>query len=156
MLCEIFSAYWVLFAMQMSISPYVGFADGASRSTRNLSSAVWVIYDPTGELINLQGICLGQTTNNVAKYSVVVVELLTDVVNLGIRALLVKLDSQLVVLQLNGHYSVRNPCILRLYLCIRLLERHFDFITYQHIPRRMNTLTDAIANTVLDRHLRNS
>ena len=140
--------------MQMSISPYVSFTDGASRNTMNLSSVAWVIYDPIGELINLQGICLGQTKNNVAKYSAFL-ELLTEAVNLGIHALLVNLDSQLVVLQLNGHYSVRNPCILRLYLHIRLLERHFDFITYQHIPRRMNTLIDAITNIVLDRHLHN-
>ena len=121
MLCELFSAYWVLFAMQIYISPYVGFADGAFRSTKNLSSAAWVIYDPVGELINLQIICLGPATNNVTEYSALL-ELLTQAVNLGIRTLIVKLDSQLVVLQLNGHYSVRNPCILRFYLCIRLLE----------------------------------
>ena len=138
----------------MSITPYVGFADGASRSARNLSSAAWVIYDPAGELIDLQGICLGRATNNVVEYSVVI-ELLTEAINLGIRALLVNLDSQLLVLQLNSHYSVRNPHILRFYLRIRLLERHFDFITYQHIPRRMNTLTDTLANIVLDRHLCN-
>ena len=107
--------------MQMSISPYVSFADGASRSTRNLSSTAWVIYDPVGELINLQGIFLGPATNNVAEYSTVL-ELLTEAVNLCIRAFLVNLDSQLVVLQLNGYYSVRNPCILRLYLRIHLLE----------------------------------
>ena len=138
----------------MSITLLVGFADGASRSTRNLSSAAWVIYDPAGELVNLQGVCLGPATNNITEYSVVL-ELLTKVVDLGIRELLVYLDSQLVVLQLNGHYSVRNPSILRLYLRIRLLERNFDYITYQHIPRHMNTLTDAVANLVLDRHLRN-
>ena len=57
---------------QMSGSPYVGFADGASRSTRNLSSAAWVIYDPHGELVDIQGVCLGCTTNNVAEYSVVI------------------------------------------------------------------------------------
>ena len=140
--------------MQMSINHYVGFTDCASRSTKNLSSAAWVIYDPASELIDLQGICLGRTTNNVVEYSAVI-ELLTEAIDLGIRGLLVNLDSQLVVLQLNNHYSVRNPHILRLYLCIRLLERHFDFITYEHIPRRMNTLTDTVANIVLDRHLRN-
>ena len=43
----------------MSITPYVGFTDGASHSTQNLSSAAWVIYDPAGELIDLQGISLG-------------------------------------------------------------------------------------------------
>ena len=125
----------------MSITPYVGFADGAFHSTRNLSLAAWVIYNPAGELINLQGVCLGPATNNVAEYSAIL-ELLNKAFNLGIRALLVYLDSQLVVLQLSGHYLVRNPCILRLYLHIHLLERNFDYITYQHIPRRMNTLTE--------------
>ena len=43
----------------MSITAYVGFMDGASRSTRNFYSAAWVIYNPAGELIDLQGICLG-------------------------------------------------------------------------------------------------
>ena len=84
--------------------------------------------------IDLQGICLAWTTNNFVEYSDFL-ELLTEAINLGICALLINLDSQLVVLQLNNHYSVRNPHIMRLYLCIHLLERHFDFITYQHIPR---------------------
>ena len=138
----------------MSDAPYVGFADGACRSTRNLSSAAWVIYDPHGELIDLQGVCLGRTTNNVAEYSAVI-ELLAEAVNLGIHALVVNLDSQLIVHQLNGQYSIRDHHILRLYLHVRLLERNFDFIMYQHIPRQLNTLTDALANHVLDRHLRN-
>ena len=127
-LCECFLAYWVLLIVHVSINPYVGFADGASRSTRNFSLAAWVIYNPSSELIDLQGICLGWTTNNVTEYSTVI-ELLNKVINLSIRALLVNLDSQLVVLQLNNHYSIRNLHILRLYLCIRLLEINFDFIT---------------------------
>ena len=123
-LCECFPAYWVLLIVQMSITPYVGFADGASHSTRNLSSATWVIYDTIGDLIDLKGICLGQNTNNVTEYSAVI-ELLTEVINLDIRTFHVNLDSQLVVLQINNHYSVINPHILRLYLRIRFLERHF-------------------------------
>jgi hypothetical protein len=67
----------------------------------------------------------------------------------------VRLDSQLVVLQLSNVYSIRSPTLLRVYLRIRLLERHFDYIEYQHIPRNLNTLTDALANYVLDRHLNN-
>lgn len=96
------SAYCVLLLLgRMSGSPYVGFANGASRSTRNLSSVAWVIYDPHGELVDLQGVCPGCTTNNVAKYSAMI-ELLAKVINLGIRTLVVNLDSQLVVHQLNG------------------------------------------------------
>ena len=92
----------------MSNTPYVGFADGASRSTRNLSSIAWVIYNPDGELIYFQGICIGLTSHNFAEYSSVI-EILTEATSLDIRALIVNLESQLVVLQLNGHYSVRNP-----------------------------------------------
>ena len=151
---ECFPAYWVLLIVHMSITPYVSFADGASRSARNFSLPAWVIYDPAGELLDLQGICLGRTINNVTKYSVVI-ELLTEAIKLDIHIFLVNLYSQLVVLQLNNHYLVRNPHIMRLYLHIHLLERNFYFITYQHIPRRMNMLTDTVANIVLDRHLHN-
>ena len=80
----------------MSGTPYIGFADGAYRSTHNLSSATWVIYDSHGELVDLQGVCLGCTTSNVAKYSDVI-ELLTEAINIDIRTLVVNLDSQLVV-----------------------------------------------------------
>ena len=95
--CKHLSANRVFVIVQMSIHPFVGFADGAFRITRNLSSAAWVIYDPAGELVNLQGVCLGRTTNNIVEYSAIL-ELLTKAVNLGIHELLVYLDSQLVVL----------------------------------------------------------
>jgi ribonuclease HI len=147
---------YVVFDCQMSeySLPYIGFADGASRSTQNLASAAWAIYAPTNELISLRGVCLGRATNNIAEYSAVI-ELLVDAISLGIRRLVVRLDSQLVVLQLSNVYSIRSPTLLRVYLRIRLLERHFDYIEYQHIPRSLNTLTDALANYVLDRHLNN-
>jgi ribonuclease HI len=144
----------IVFDCQMSkySLPYIGFADSASRSTRNLASAAWEIYDSKNELISLRGICLGQATNNIAEYSTVV-ELLVDAISLGIRYLVVRLDSQLVVLQLSNVYSIRSPTLLRIYLRIHLLERHFYYIEYQHIPRSLNTLTDALANYVLERHL---
>jgi ribonuclease HI len=145
---------YVVFDHQMSeySLPYIGFTDGASRSTQNLASAAWAIYAPTNELISLRGVCLGRATNNITEYSTVI-ELLVDAVSLGIHCLVVRLDSQLVVLQLSNVYSIRSPTLLRVYLRIRLLERHFDHTEYQHIPRSLNTLTDALANYVLDRYL---
>jgi ribonuclease HI len=144
----------VVFDFQMSeySLPYIGFADGTSRSTRNLASTAWAIYAPTNELISLRGICLGRATKNIVEYSIII-ELLVDAISLGIRHLVVRLDSHLVVLQLSNVYSIRSPTLLRVYLLIRLLERHFDHIEYQHIPRSLNTLTDSLANYVLDRHL---
>ena len=101
--------------MLESSLPSIGFADGASRSTRNLASAAWAIYAPTNELVSLQGVCLGRATNNIAEYSTII-ELLVDAISLGIHHLIVRLDSHLVVLQLSNIYSIRSPTLLRVYL----------------------------------------
>jgi ribonuclease HI len=140
------------FQILESSLPYIGFANGASRSTQNLASTAWEIYNPTNERVSLRGVCLGCATNNISEYRVVI-ELLVDVISLGILHLVVRLDSQLVVLQLSNVYSIRSPTLLRVYLRILLLECYFDHIEYQHIPRCLNTLAGALANYVLDRHL---
>ena len=141
------------FHMSTFSLPYIGFADGSSRSTRNLASDAWEIYSPTDKLINLHGIFLGCATNNIAEYSAVI-ELLTDAISLGIRHLIARINSQLVVLQLRNIYSIRNPMLLWVYLRIHLLERNFDYIEYKHIPRYLNKLIDALANYILDTNLR--
>jgi len=76
----------------MSSNCYVIFVDGACRSTQNISSIAWATYHLNGELVNLQVICLGRTTNNIAKYSAIL-EILSEAIALGIRELIVKLDS---------------------------------------------------------------
>ena len=138
--------------MSTSLQTYIGFADGACRSIRNISSAAWVIYSPADELISMHGVSLGQTTNNIAEYSVVI-ELLSEYISFGIQSLIVRLDSELFVLQLNRVYAIRNPVLLWLFLRVRLLEREFDYIEYQHIPRHLNTLADAVASSMINRHL---
>ena len=121
----------------MEYSTYIGFTDGASRHTQHSASAAWVIYTPTGQVLSSGGVCLQPSSNNVAKYSVVI-KLLRDAIFHGILSLEVHLDSELVVSQLNVLYHVRDPTLLRRFLRLRLLERKFDNITYIHIPRNNN------------------
>ena len=63
---------------------------------------------PQGQLLSFVGICLGDSTNNVAKYSAVI-EFLHDALSHGISHLRVYLDAHLVVSQLNGVYRVYDP-----------------------------------------------
>jgi ribonuclease HI len=126
---------------------FVGYADGASRHMRRLASAAWVIFTPQGQLLSS-----GDTTNNVSEYSVVI-EFLRDALSLGISHLRVYLDAQLVVSQLNRIYRVHDPTLHRRFLRVRLLEHNFDYITYFHVPRRLNQVTDTLANHILDWHL---
>ena len=89
----------------MSSDWFVGFADGASHHICNLAPGAWVIYSPSRQLVSSRGTFLGPTTNNVAEYRAVI-ELLWDALSHGITQLEVRLDSQLVVSQLNRAYQV--------------------------------------------------
>jgi ribonuclease HI len=130
---------------------FFGFADGASRHTQNISSAAWVIYQ-FDEVVSSGGICLGPATNNMAEYHAVI-GLLTQASSLGISRIIVYLDSQLVVYQLNHIYAIRNPILLRLHLQVHHLKRMFDYIEYRHIPRELNSVSDSLANYIMDRYL---
>ena len=82
--------------MSSEFEVFIGYADGASRHTQRLASATWLIFTPQGQLLSSRGICLGDTTNNVVEYSVVI-DFLHDALSLGISHLQVYLDAQLVV-----------------------------------------------------------
>jgi len=139
--------------MSKYLEPFVGYDDGASCSTQNLSSASWAIFAPSGKLVSFQGICIGRSTKNIAEYSVLI-KLLSDSISLGICWIIVRMDSQLIVLQLTNVYTVWNPKILHMFLRVHILERNFEYIQYQNISINFNTLTDSLVNYVLNRHLR--
>jgi ribonuclease HI len=131
---------------------HIGYTDSASRWTQNIALAAWALYTPLHEMLHSSSICLGSVTNNQAEYTVVIV-LLADAQHHRIRHLSVFLDSQLVVLQLNNVYRVRDPYLFRKYLQVRLLSRHFDSIIFTHIPRQLNQIMDNLDNIVLDWHI---
>ena len=89
----------------MSAEWFIGFTDGDSRHACNLALAAWVIYSCSRQLVSLGGTRLGPITNNVAEYRDVI-EFLWDVASCGITHLEVRLESQLVVCQINGDYQV--------------------------------------------------
>ena len=136
----------------MSAFPiFFGFVDGAIRHTWNIALAAWVMYQ-FDEVVSSGGICLGLATNNMAEYHAVI-GLLTQAFSLGISGIIIYLDSQLVVYQLNCIYAIRSPILLRLHLQVRRLERMFDYIEYRHIPRELNSVSDSLANYIMDRYL---
>ena len=140
-------------AMEIMLTTcFIGFVDGASHHTKNLASSSWALYTPTYSLLWQAGVCIGHATNSQAEYTTVT-RLPTDVVRMGIRNIQVHLVSQLIVAQLNGFYTVYNIILQHRYLQVRLLCRHFDTITFVHIPRCDNASVDHIANQLLDSNL---
>jgi ribonuclease HI len=82
-----------------------------------------------------------------------VIGLLTQASSLGVSRIIVYLDSQLVVYQLNHIYAIRSPILLCLHLQVLCLERMFNYIEYRHIPREFNSVSDALANYIMDWYL---
>lgn len=134
----------------MSISPliYVGYADGASYSSRNIASTTWVLFLLIGELVSLWHIFLGPMTKKVAKYNVVI-ELLVDSIALGVFELMVNKDSQLMVSQLNHIYHAIHLLLFHQYIKVCILECSFECIRSQHVPRSSNTLDDLLDKFLL-------
>ena len=60
--------------------------------------------------------------------------ILVDALSHRILHLHVRLDSLLLVMQLNGLYRVHNPVLFRRYLRVKLLIREFETITFNHVP----------------------
>ena len=133
--------------LQISAEWFIGFADGTSRHTCNLASAVGVIYSPSKQLVSSGCTFLGLSTNNVDEYRKVI-DLLWDATLHGITRLEFRLESWLMVSQLNGDYQVQNTNLLHQFLCVRLLEIKFEYISYNHISRNENTIINAYVNYI--------
>ena len=138
--------------LDMHMTTYYGFTGGASWHTCNLALTTWILYSPTDELVNLRGVCLVSATNNIVEYQAVI-GLLADSFSQRVKQLIVYLDSQLAVSHLNRIYTISDPTLILLYLWVRLLERSFVFIRYQHIPRYMNMVVDSQAIFILNWHI---
>ena len=70
---------------------------------------------PTSQVLSSGGVCLWPSLNNIVDYSFMI-DLLRDAISHGILSQKVHLDSQLVVLQLNGVYHIRDPTLLQIIL----------------------------------------
>ena len=134
------------------MTTFTSFADRDNRYTLNLASTAWVLYSPISDLVSSGGVLLGPSTNNLVEYQAMIGLLMEALAN-DVREIRVLLDSELVVQQLNRVYTIRNPLLLHTFQRVRLLERSFAQVTYQHISRHLNAVEDFLDNYVLDCHI---
>ena len=118
-------------------------------------SSYGVILRVNGECVSKQGCFLGDCTNNVVEYRGGIAALRHALANPFPRVY-VRMDSYLVVQQLNGRWACRNDGLKPLYEeGLRLMAaicQHTDiyFFTLEHICREYNSDSDGIANETID------
>ena len=134
----------------MTISELVVHADGASRGNPGRAAAAVVAYDSDGNEVSSRDRLLGETTNNVAEYNacLLALELAAD---FGVPRVKVRMDSELVVKQMNGEYRVKNENLKPLAAKVRELADGFESVTWEFVPREKNKAADKLANEALDR-----
>lgn len=129
------------------------YTDGGSRGNPGPSASAYVVYNQHGEILESGGSYIGITSNNQAEYTGVV---------LALRALSkyasaedtiqFKIDSLLVVNQMNGLYKIKNRELWPLNQQIRELMTSFKQVSFNHVPRESNVAADAKVNEILDAH----
>lgn len=124
--------------------------DGASRGNPGLSSSGLVFIDPqTDEVVVEGGEFLGVTTNNQAEYRAVLLAL-KIAYELDVKTIKFKLDSLLVVNQMNGLWKIKNKDLWPINKLISEYKNLFKKVEFVHVRREFNKLADAMANRVLD------
>lgn len=125
------------------------YTDGGSRGNPGQSASGFVIKDAQETTLFEGGKYLGITTNNQAEYQAVKLAL-EKALELGGQYLQFRLDSQLVVNQLNGSFQIRNRDLWPIHNNIKELLAKFKQVTFTHVRREFNHEADAMVNKILD------
>ncbi len=126
------------------------FFDGACEPVNPGGVATWgiVVYKDNNLIHTDCGIAGNPfssiSTNNFAEYSALI-KAIEYCFRKGIKRILVKGDSQLVIKQMTGEYSVRSACILPLYIKASGYIKKFETIIFKWIPRKENQEADRLS-----------
>jgi ribonuclease HI len=137
----------------------VVYTDGGSRGNPGPAAFGVIIGDSSTALVAYReyGEYLGEKTNNYAEYYAAVFALKKIKQLIGKKKtkeseVEVRMDSELVVKQLNGEYKILEKDLQPLFLEIWNLKLDFKKVEFVYIPREKNKKADRIVNQVLDQH----
>lgn len=129
----------------------VMYSDGGSRGNPGPAASGFVLLDEQGKVVSEGGAYLGTTTNNVAEYQAVYLGL-ERAQELGYKTVDFRMDSLLVVNQMNGLWKIKHPDLAIINNRIHEIAATFDKVTFSHVRREYNTLADGVVNKILDQH----
>jgi ribonuclease HI len=103
-----------------------------------------LLLTPSGEQFKYMVHLDFKVTNNMAEYESLIFGL-SAALSLGVRQLLVKGDSQLIMKQVNGECSCNDPQLITYLLHVQKVEKDFEVLDLHHVPRADNAVTDDLS-----------
>jgi len=130
------------------------YTDGGSRGNPG-PAAVGIWIETLGKKY---GETIGEATNNDAEYQALIFALKKTKALLGKQkakqaSLECRLDSELIVKQLNHIYKITKENTQRYFIEVWNLMLDFDEVTFIHVPREQNKIADAMVNEALDKEM---
>jgi ribonuclease HI len=122
--------------------------DGGARGNPGPAGVGAVFSDEDGQILAEFNDYIGEATNNVAEYRALIfaLEKAKDFKTSEIEC---RLDSELVVKQLNGQYKVKDPNLKELFNIVQGLI-FFKPISFLHVRRELNKKADKLVNQAID------
>lgn len=124
--------------------------DGGSRGNPGPAGIGIVLQAQDHTPLLTLGRYVGARTNNGAEYMALITGL-EEAAKLGVKHLVVRGDSELIIRQMKGEYRVRHPDLKPLYERAIALAGQFDSVQFEHNVRDHNQLADKLANLAMDR-----
>jgi ribonuclease HI len=130
------------------------YTDGGARGNPGPAGIGVVIQDEEGKTLHESSAYIGETTNNVAEYEALV-RALEDAQMFGDKLkdmeVEVRMDSELIVRQMQGIYKVKEPTLKEKFAKVAHLRiKQVPNLTFTHIPREKNARADLLVNEAID------
>ena len=123
--------------------------DGGARGNPGPAAIAAVISDEDGEVIHEASETIGRATNNVAEYRALLLGI-ERAKQLGATELDLVGDSELVVKQVRGEYTVKDAGLRPLHSAAQHALGEFAEWSLRHVKRAHNAEADALVNQALD------
>ncbi|XP_024190475.1 uncharacterized protein LOC112194472 [Rosa chinensis] len=134
--------YAVWYQATVSLQPWVLFFDGSRTDT--LAGAGIVLENPAGDRFSYSFQLTFQCTNNQAEYEALIIGL-EVLLEMGVRDVQIRGDSQLVINQLQEKYRCASWLLVPyLNRAVELLDQFTD-VDLEHIPRERNFAANELA-----------
>ena len=125
------------------------YADGAARGNPGPAGAGAALIDGEGRVVGEAMRFLTHATNNVAEYTALIIGL-EEAQRHDVQDLDIRMDSKLVVEQMNGKWKIKHPNLRPLAQQASALLASFPTWQIRHVPREQNVIADALANRAID------
>jgi ribonuclease HI len=134
----------------------VMYTDGGSRNNPGPAAiGVWISASGGETLDKKYKEYIGKKTNNEAEYQALIfglkkIKQLLGKEKIKYAEIECRLDSELVVRQLNHEYKLKEENIQKLFLEVWNSMLDFEKVSFAHIPREKNKVADGLVNEALD------